>query len=336
MRKKDLQAVLSTTKSIVGLLRDPTVLSPYIDVSINERDFTKSMLSGSMKYFVLTEFAKVVHADYHLESPRNGMFDVKPFVLRILTRLSRLADRTTFYVPVSTEESEFESILFSNAFPFAEVRDDILRNFAERPRADFTERVLGFYLRVNAVLGINDGIRASICILLMFRILFDRAYEVNPKWFYPGELIGLQAVSHQICVGELDIEPKYLNGMDLSATVYDAFGRDPFFLNCAKHLEVAVMYTNPFDALYQITEMIGCIERFATEQRNGGLLPFEVTFGFYIGAMLVSAVPSFEELAAFIADCAPASGLCPAFEFASATTAAAGRYCNTLRRRIQN
>jgi hypothetical protein len=60
------------------------------------------------------------------------------------------------------------------------------------------------------------------------------------------------------------------------------------------------MHTNRFDALYEIAEMIGCIERYATEQRNGGLLPFEVTFGFYYGAILVSMVPSFEELAAFI------------------------------------
>jgi hypothetical protein len=164
--------------------------------------------------------------------------------------------------------------------------------------------------------------------------MFEHAYLANPQWFYPNRLTGLQAVSRSLLVSDLDIEPDFLNGQDLSVTVSEGLQTDPFFVQCAGTLEAAVMHTNPFDALNEITQMVGAIELHATERHTGGLLPFEVTFGFFIGAMLVSAVPSFEEFAAFVSDFAPASGLCPAFEFAAATTDAAGRYCATLRQRL--
>jgi hypothetical protein len=333
-RKKDLRAVLETTQRIVDLLRDPTIVPPSIDVCIDEQDFAKSMLGGSMQYFVLSEFAKVVHADYYLERPTPVVGDMGPLVLRILSSLSVMVDPRSFYFPISQGQYDFEYLLFSDKFPFADMRDDILSGFSERPRRDLTERILAFYTQANTVFAIREGAKASTCILLLFRIIFEHAYAANPMWFYPNRLLGLQALNRSLLVTDLDIDPKFLNGHNQSATVYDAFGGDPVFVQCAGQFEAAAMHTNPFDALNEIARLIGCIEQHATERHTGGLLSFEVTFGFFIGAMLISAVPSFEEVAAFIADFAPSSGLCPAFEFAAATTAADGRYCATLRERL--
>jgi hypothetical protein len=334
MRKKDLRNATHTIQAIVDLLRDPKLICPGLDVTVNESEFTKSLLKGSMRSFVVGEFQKVVHADYQLERARPLTGDVKPAVLRILAKLSKVADPATFHFPVTNDQEDFEALLFSAGCPFGNERDEIVSCFSEPPKARFTHRILEFYMHLNSVWGIHDGAQTSICIILLFRIFFERAYVANPWFFYPGKTVGLQKLAHVVKLGDLDVEPKFLNGLDMKVTVYTALHDNPLFVECGRFFEAAVFHTNPFDVLHEITQVISRIERHATELRNGGLMPFEVTFGLYVGALLVSGVPNFEELAAFIGDYAPTDGMCPPFEFAAATTAAACRYCQGLRERL--
>jgi hypothetical protein len=333
LRKRDLQALLVKTKDLTDVLRDPEIVPACVEFTLNERDFTQSMLNGSMQYFVLTEFLKVIHADYSIGCPRplaNGM-DLKPLLLRILNKIAQSADHETFYFPITQAEDEFEALLFSGAFPCSEQRDAILAGLGDWPRTDLRKRILEFASLMTHCFMIQDKLHTSVCIVLLFRLFFERAYCVKPTLFYPNKLLGLQNLARLIHVADLEIDPKFLPECDTSATVYDAFSGSPFFSESGQFLEHAILHTNPFDALYEISEMIACIEKHAGGLHLGGLLPFEVTFGFYIAIILLSGLPSFEELAEFIAECAPVEGLCPVFEFASATTAAARRYCRTLR-----
>jgi hypothetical protein len=144
----------------------------------------------------------------------------------------------------------------------------------------------------------------------------------------------LQSLAHSLKVSDLEIEPMFLNGYDSAATVYEAFHKDQFFIEGARHFESAVLYTNPFNVLNEISQVISEIEQRATQCGAESILPFEVTFGFCLAMVLLSAVPNFEELAAFVADLAPKEGLCSYFEFASVTTNAARKYVTALQSRI--
>jgi hypothetical protein len=92
--------------------------------------------------------------------------------------------------------------------------------------------------------------------------------------------------------------------------------------------------TNPIDAIFEIHEMIAYLEHTVSKHGSSGMVPFEVAFGLYIGAVLASDVPNFEELAEFVDDFGPASGMCPEFEFTRTTTKAAFDYCKTLREKF--
>jgi hypothetical protein len=336
LRKRDLRSVLTRTKILMDLLRDPEVVPACVEITLNEREFARRMLDGSVHHFVLTEFLKVIHADYSLGCRRLLTIagDQAASLARILVKLAGIADPQTFHFPITKEQDDFEMLLFSPAFPCAEEREGVLDGLGAWPRSEIPKRILELYVRMAHDFGIRNGVHASICIVLLFRVFFERAYVANPRLFYPNESMGLQVLSHSLMVPELEIGPEFLTEYDQSANVHEAFHGKEFFVECGRHLEAAVLYSNPFDAIYEISEMISCIERYAGRLYRGGILPFEVTFGFFIGIVLVSALPSFEELADFIADCSPMDGLCPSFEFATATMAGARRYCCTLRDRF--
>jgi hypothetical protein len=169
---------------------------------------------------------------------------------------------------------------------------------------------------------------------LLLRIFYERAYAKNPTLLFTNELFDLKRVALAIRVGELEVPEEYLPEFDMTHTVHDAFRNDPFSRQCARFVENAALHTNPLDMLHEMAQMMGCIERRASLYHQKSMLPFEVTFGLSLGGLLVSDVPNFQEIAAFIADCTPAGGLCSAFEFSAATTAAAREYCASVSARL--
>jgi hypothetical protein len=177
-------AVLTTIQKFVDLLRDPQLLPAFVDVTINERSFVESMLRGSFKYFVLNEFLKVIHANSLIQIGRPPIGgDVRAQIFAIMAKVGRTADPCTCYIPPSDAEDEFEMLLFSDAFPFGREVDSILSDFSNRPRIELRDRLLTLSTQIYSVLEIATDLEASICSIFLFRIVFDRAYAINPKFF---------------------------------------------------------------------------------------------------------------------------------------------------------
>jgi hypothetical protein len=97
-------------------------------------------------------------------------------------------------------------------------------------------------------------------------------------------------------------------------------------------LEAALLHTNPFDMLGEICHIMDDVvnEAAAVCGPDSGILPFEVTFGYLVGVVLTCAFPCFEEVADFIDDFAPTTGLSAPFEFNMTAIQAVGRHCRDL------
>jgi hypothetical protein len=147
------------------------------------------------------------------------------------------------------------------------------------------------------------------------------------KFFYPNELVGLQNVTHLIRVRELEIDPSILPECGQSTPGYDAFHDDPFCFDSRNCLELAILHTN------HISEIIRLIEKRGSAHHEGGIAAFRSHFwAFYCDGAFAQMCQKFEALAAFVTDCTPQQGLCLELEF----TAAARRYCGTLRAKFLN
>jgi hypothetical protein len=181
----------------------------------------------------------------------------------------------------------------------------------------------------------DESVERSICIVLAYRSLFARAYAMNPTFFFPGRTSYLGGLASQMEVNELAIPEEYLPPHEPDATVADVFCPLSCSRQSARHLEAAILHTNPFDMLCEISHLMEDVvnEAAAVNGRNMGMLPFEVTFGYLVGVVLTCAFPCFDEVAVFIDDFTPTTGLSAPFEFNMTTIQAVGTYCRNLRQR---
>jgi hypothetical protein len=299
------------------------------------------MLDGSMKYLAFMEYQKVVHADIFVASrgAQKTVSDLESLLAGLLRRIGARSTARSYNFPYDLDLTAFESIILDPEFPFAAERDGILANFASEPRTELSNRVLALLARLVDSAGISDPMESSLCAVLLFRSMFSHTYTLKPAFFYPNAALGLQSVATRMTAAELEIDERYARNSQPGATIASAFGSSPEFREAASHLEAALFFPNPFDALAEISLAIEVIERIATPKGNGahrGLLPMEVTFGFLLVTILISAVPNFEELAEFIEDFTPKRGLFPMLEYVGASIKAANQYCRTLRAKFMD
>jgi hypothetical protein len=320
------------TENLLSLLRDPELVPATVDISINQDGFMKEMMDGSMKYLVMTEYQKVIDGDMLANTLRPAPEDRIPeMFMRVLTSASLQADRTTFYFPDASLSHDFEQMLFCENFPFCSDLSSILDNFRNEDRQALPKRIIEVYLQMAQYLEISEPVIASCCVLLMFRIMFSQAYARDPAFFYKNGRSDLQELGKKVPIEELGVDDAFLPEHDALCSVSDVFGKEELTQKASLHLEFALLMTNPIDAIYEIHEMIIYLEKAAMKHGSQGMVPFELGMGLFIGTLLSSAIPNFEELAEFVYDFGPMSGMCPEFEFTRTTVRAAYDHVRTLR-----
>lgn len=333
MRRKELAKVNEEANHLLELLTDVSIVPPSVSIAINF-DELRQALNGSMKFFAMSEYQKVASVDLASCVPNNITEEKLRVVLnQVVDQVALQIDRKTFFFASNDKEQRFEQWLFCDSLPMREDVDNILRDFQKEPRRMFPQRIIELYAKISQYfeVGVGDAEKASCMIIMLFRVMFSRAYGENPLFFYKSEKTGLQNIGKQIPVESLEVPEEILPKHEAGENVYDVFRRDGVYRRAGRHFEYAILATNPIDAIFEIHEILMYIQNIVSARAIGGMMPFETTFGLFIGAMLASDVPNFEELAEFVCDFAPANGLCPEFEFTCTTTQAALNYCKTLR-----
>jgi hypothetical protein len=333
MRRTDLANSIAYTQKLIDFLRDPAILPPDLDVGVEEHEFQKAMLDGSMASFVLTEYLKVVQADLRDLHPM--VYKVPQFqslLVQILDRVRLQIDMVTFYIPPTESDQHFEEWLFNPSLPLADELTIFFENFGTRK--EFTNRACELFGKLQTVFSFVDSIGLSCGLIMFFRAVFGRAYGDNPAFFFPNKPSNLALVRDFLPVESLEISPEFLPPHEPEAPVYSVFSGLRLFDRAASHLLFAFYFTNPIDALFEVHEAVHILEQFAASQSPEGgtrILPFETAFGLFIAAVLVNDLPNFEEFAAFVVDFAPEKCLCQDLLFAYSTAHAATKYCQTLR-----
>jgi hypothetical protein len=149
----------------------------------------------------------------------------------------------------------------------------------------------------------------SIAILLLYRALFNRFYELHPDEFAPS-VVGDRPVGKEVVP---DGPP---------GTGFDFFA-------------MATFASNPLDALYYVHEGIMAVQ--AEARRQNGLatdefFSWDTLFSLLSRALLENApfLPDIFFVAWMVGQFAPTDSLSPSFDYAKATIEGLAEYCGQL------
>ena len=269
--------------------------------------------------------------------------DFSGYLHDILPKCVEHLDEQLSYVPPLPVELSLSRYCFSGLNQTSELIDSTINLYFENDLQVFLKKVLDFSLSLIPNLDTFTPNEQSVGLLLFFRIVFDRFYEL-----YPDILILPEKKEDLRKMEEFSKLPcKYFNLPNDSAPQFSpdeeikiVFHRDKYYLSSILFLESSMYYTNPIDCLYIIHKTLLSINKAALMQRFKEkpasfddiqqLLCFDDLFILFFGVYVSSDMFEFESLCTFVSNFAPTFCLSNAFEYAQASLESLVRHIKTI------
>jgi hypothetical protein len=169
----------------------------------------------------------------------------------------------------------------------------------------------------------------SLAMLLMYRCLFNRCYDLVPSFFEPFRDMQLMiriARLGRLPASNFRIPWELMSQQDGNQSVTEVFAKDRWVSEAARFLSDALFASNPIDQLYSVHSVLIGLQKAAMINKLQGqeatpkdchrLLPFDDLFSLFFGALVASGVPNILWLSWMIENYAPKVSLSPPLEYA--------------------
>jgi hypothetical protein len=247
------------------------------------------------------------------------------------------------YVYPMDEEDSLSRYFFNAGFRKRSQLDAFLRQISASPPELFTAQFLKVCRNLIPDRGSLPKLDQSLAMLLMYRCLFNRCYELLPSFFEPFrdmELITRIARLGRLPASHFRIPWEFISPQDRDQSVTEVFTKDRWVSQAARFLSDALFASNPIDQLFSVHSVLTGLQKAAVINRLQGrdatledchkLLPFDDLFSLFFGALVASGVPNILWLSWMIENYAPKVSLSPPFEYARVNLEALVMHCLRL------
>jgi hypothetical protein len=269
--------------------------------------------------------------------------DFGRFFRGLVARAVRRATPDSAYVYPMDEEDSLGRYFFNAASQMRTQIDAFLQQITTNPPEIFTATFLKTCQNLIPDCGSLPKMEQSLAMLLMYRCLFNRCYELIPSFFEPFR--DMQLITRIARLGHLPasnfrIPWQLISPQDRNQSVMDVFAKDRWVSEAARFLSDALFASNPIDQLFSVNSVLIGLQKAAMINRLQGqvatledchrMLPFDDLFSLFFGALVASGVPNILWLSWMIENYAPKVSLSPPFEYARVNLEALVLHCLRL------
>jgi hypothetical protein len=255
--------------------------------------------------------------------------------LWILAKAARPEPDTAYFPPGQLEFS-LSCCLFNPESKQRPKIDLFLENIQGLRAPKFGEVLLGFCMDLSRELRKGSKRKFSgrdhmILVFRLFRVIFNRYYELDPGRFAPtNESDKFVKRVVRLSDGpamEFNLPWDYLPNLeDRTIPIRELFQNDPIYGQSARSLSLALFEPNPMDQLFRMHTALLGVSRGADFHVHGAnpvrgqpaLLGFDDHFAIFFGIWLASEIPDAHYLKHVIEGCVPKAALSSPFEYALA------------------
>jgi hypothetical protein len=319
----------------------PNDLQATLDLAFTAINFPDTFDVEEKRLLYLKHFADLITRSIESFTKELWDTDVGGF-LETLVAEARF-DAELSYSPSWDGECSLARYLFNAYSPLRKHLDSQIRQLAQSKPHEFSEGIVQLSFELLADHTRFSLQEKSLLLLLLFRVIFNRSYELLPEVFAPPtdpallvklrELSKLEAVHFLLPWGLL---PK----VESSVPIGELFRNDEHFGAAADILSLPLFDTNPIDALHSIHNCLAAIRVAAIVHQKGGekataddrtkVVAFDDLFALFFGTVLGAETTDIFFVGALIENFTPRESLSPVLEYAQANLQALVEYCRTI------
>jgi hypothetical protein len=181
-----------------------------------------------------------------------------------LIRNSHFDSEVSFVHPTEFENS-LARYLFNPLSPYRKPIDQVLRTMKSAGPENFCESLVGIGFELMPRRSELSPHEQSIALLIIFRVLFNRCYELHPGYFsYQSspQLLQKLAILGDLEAFHFPIPWHVIPNEDRNMPIKLFFQTEQFFASAAQFLSGAIFISNPIDQLYCVHKALVSIRDF--------------------------------------------------------------------------
>jgi hypothetical protein len=258
----------------------------------------------------------------------------QPFFIELVKKCR--ADHDAGYVQPSDGEESLARYLFNAHSPVRKTIDLKLKSFADQPAAAFSSHLVAFCSELMpAGANLTTG-EQSVALVILFRVLFNRCYELLPQVIRPTVDVHFNVKVRDIGAipaGDFPLPWLYMpRNCDHNTPLGEIARVDPFFAAAAQFLFPTAFDTNPLDCLWRVHRCLLQIHKSSLIHSADGkeltvvettkLMALDDLFSVFLMVFIGAQTPDVMPMVRLIRDFAPREGLSPSFQYAQSNVEA--------------
>jgi hypothetical protein len=248
----------------------------------------------------------------------------------------------TGYVPPLAVEDSLCYCLFNRYLPYRKEIDERVRMIRAMDPAMYVREIVDLCYHLTPQRATMSPDEQSVALLILYRSLFGRAYELDPEFFKcEPNSNQTQAVwrLREVSASRVLLPWNLIGSNDRSQSIFRVFRSDQNFAKGADLLFLALFQCTPVDALACVKDALTEIHRAAIENLRlttteeilpSHILPFDDFFMLFFGALVASDLPNPGYIAWLCGKFILKATLAPAFEYVQANLEGMLCHCNQL------
>jgi hypothetical protein len=223
--------------------------------------------------------------------------------------LKRFDPEISFFPPIPLQHHFDRLLLLPNSCCYQKLHA-LIGSFQTAKPSEFMNGLVDVCESLAQMFEIKDPRSFSVIVTLLIRTVFDEVYPTIEMFKRDSGCPDLLRGVRGMTVRDLRPPPEYAPEMaedDLPGLI---FRMDPHFRKVIDQLEFIAFYTNPLDVIHQLHLALKDLERAIDAHRRPGvevalMLPFDVTFPLFLGALAGAVIPEYWRVAEFTMKYAP-------------------------------
>lgn len=266
--------------------------------------------------------------------------DFKGYIVNLVNELLKNVDTELSYCYPSPKEDSLSRCFFNKNSPFLSRIDATVRNLTEN-NDEYSLRILDLCYNLMPKENFTFE-QQSVIILIFFRAIFNRGYEICSSYFAPkinNDIYKIEELK-KLPLKLFTLPYNLIRKDNHDLSIGEFFRKDPQFNASSYYLSLSIFCSNPIDALFHIHKSLTLINkgalinklenRIATVKDISQILCFDDLFSLFFGTLMASDLPDVFFVSWFINKFAPTNCLSPSFEYSQANIEALVLHCKNI------
>ena len=259
------------------------------------------------------------YAEHFLKSPitiitQNSLVAAsQTALLYILKKVMKIYDQHLSYFPLTPEQEEFTTFLFSQDNLVKNEVNTFVSNFQSMKKESFIENTMSIHAALLKNYNIKDKHEISAIAMLVVRSMFDRCVGINYDYFFDRKNKENFSISpsfyETVKCSEIFLPESFI--VNKNNSIKEEILKKPKLVLAINEIMMSTFLICPQDVLKVISDSMTYIKEQVTLEN--GLLDFDSTFGVFLATCIATGSPHLLSIIDFVYSFTPEQRIPPEF-----------------------